>query len=50
MQLQMEKLTPPTDGHNTTGDINPAIHGFDGSSAFLLTKWSSDDVANNRAH
>ncbi|KZT29324.1 GMC oxidoreductase [Neolentinus lepideus HHB14362 ss-1] len=25
-----EKLTPPADGHNTTGQINPALHGTSG--------------------
>ena len=27
---QVEKLVPPPDGHDTTGEINPAIHGFNG--------------------
>ncbi|KAI0320623.1 alcohol oxidase [Amylostereum chailletii] len=28
--LGMEKLVPPADHHNTTGEINPAIHGKSG--------------------
>jgi hypothetical protein len=27
---QVEKLVPPPDGHNTTGEIDPAIHGTKG--------------------
>ena len=27
---QVESLVPPPDGHNTTGEINPAIHGLNG--------------------
>ncbi|TFK73870.1 alcohol oxidase [Pluteus cervinus] len=27
---QSEKLTPPADGHDTTGEIIPSYHGFDG--------------------
>lgn len=34
----MEKLTPPTDGHNTTGNINPSIHGFDGAYGWHSVK------------
>ncbi|SJL13090.1 uncharacterized protein ARMOST_16527 [Armillaria ostoyae] len=30
----LERLTPPADGHNTTGQFIPEAHGFDGS---LLT-------------
>ena len=28
---QVEKLVPPPDRHDTTGEINPAIHGLNGS-------------------
>ncbi|KAK0229986.1 aryl-alcohol oxidase-like protein [Armillaria nabsnona] len=31
---KLERLTPPADGHNTTGQFIPEAHGFDGS---LLT-------------
>src|SRR5271170_5712758 len=27
---QVEDLVPPSDGHDTTGEINPAIHGLNG--------------------
>ncbi|KAH9063572.1 aryl-alcohol-oxidase from pleurotus Eryingii, partial [Lactarius vividus] len=28
--VEVEDLVPPPDGHNTTGEINPAIHGLHG--------------------
>ncbi|KAF8259334.1 alcohol oxidase [Lactarius quietus] len=28
--IEVESLVPPSDGHNTTGEINPAIHGSNG--------------------
>ena len=27
---QVEALVPPPDGHNTTGEIDPSIHGLSG--------------------
>ncbi|KAJ7928449.1 aryl-alcohol oxidase precursor [Mycena leptocephala] len=32
-----EHWTPPTDGHNTTGQFNPAVHGFHGMNAVSLS-------------
>ncbi|KDR77806.1 hypothetical protein GALMADRAFT_245913 [Galerina marginata CBS 339.88] len=31
-----EKFTPPSDGHNTTGEFNPSVHGFDGFHSVSL--------------
>ena len=25
--LNLDKVTPPADGHDTTGQIDPAVHG-----------------------
>ena len=25
--LKVDRITPPADGHNTTGEIDPAVHG-----------------------
>ncbi|KAF8888805.1 alcohol oxidase [Infundibulicybe gibba] len=32
-----EKFTPPVDGHNTTGQFNPEIHGFNGINSVTLS-------------
>ncbi|KAF8888875.1 alcohol oxidase [Infundibulicybe gibba] len=32
-----EKFTPPQDGHNITGQFNPAVHGFNGISSVTLS-------------
>lgn len=29
--IQMERLTQPTDGRNITGEVNPLIHGHHGN-------------------
>ncbi|KAI0629318.1 alcohol oxidase [Trametes polyzona] len=29
--LRIERLVPPTDGHDTTGEIDPSIHGHNGA-------------------
>ncbi|KAK0481456.1 aryl-alcohol oxidase-like protein [Armillaria novae-zelandiae] len=34
--LQNEKWVPPADGHNTTGQYDPAIHSLDGMNAVSL--------------
>jgi len=31
-----EKFTPPSDRHNTTGEFNPAVHGFNGFNSVSL--------------
>lgn len=31
-----ERFTPPTDRHNTTGQFNPAVHGFSGLNSVSL--------------
>ena len=28
--VQLETFTPPRDGHNTTGQFDPSVHGFSG--------------------
>ncbi len=33
---QNEKFTPPADGHNTTGEYNPAFHSEDGVNGVSL--------------
>lgn len=32
-----ERWTAPADGHNTTGQYNPTVHGFDGVNAVSLS-------------
>ncbi|EJD00214.1 alcohol oxidase [Fomitiporia mediterranea MF3/22] len=34
---KLEKLVPPTDHHNTTGEIDPCIHGHEGPVRISLT-------------
>ncbi|KAF8888873.1 alcohol oxidase [Infundibulicybe gibba] len=36
-----EKFTPPQDGHNITGQFNPAIHGFNGINSVTLAGFPS---------
>ncbi|KDR77821.1 hypothetical protein GALMADRAFT_245927 [Galerina marginata CBS 339.88] len=31
-----EKFTPPSDRHNTTGEFNPSVHGFNGFNSVSL--------------
>ena len=40
---QVENLVPPPDGHNTTGEINPAIHGLNGPVAISVQDTTSID-------
>jgi choline dehydrogenase-like flavoprotein len=44
-----EKWTPPNDNHNTTGQFNPDVHGFDGLLHVSLHGYPSgiDDMAIN---
>ena len=35
--LQMEKLVPPTDGRDITGEVDPSVHGHKGITAWDLT-------------
>ncbi|KAL0577830.1 hypothetical protein V5O48_004158 [Marasmius crinis-equi] len=60
--LRNEKLTPPTDAHDTTGQYDPAVHGFKGINSDSLpgfatpidrrviqvTKEDSDEFPYNR--
>ncbi|KAJ7075178.1 GMC oxidoreductase-domain-containing protein [Mycena belliarum] len=39
--LKNECFTPPSDHHNTTGQFNPAIHGFDGINSVSLPGFPS---------
>ncbi|KAL0568661.1 hypothetical protein V5O48_013324 [Marasmius crinis-equi] len=32
-----ERFTPPSDGHNTTGEFDPAVHGFHGVNSVSLS-------------
>lgn len=34
---QHEKYTPPADGHNTLGQFNPLVHGYNGLTMTSLT-------------
>ncbi|KAF7362799.1 Choline dehydrogenase, mitochondrial [Mycena venus] len=36
-----ERVVPPADHHNTTGQFNPAVHGFDGINAVSLAGFPS---------
>ncbi|KAJ7121675.1 aryl-alcohol-oxidase from pleurotus Eryingii [Mycena epipterygia] len=36
-----ERWTPPSDHHNTTGQFNPAVHGFNGINAVSLNGFPS---------
>ncbi|KAF9559579.1 aryl-alcohol oxidase-like protein [Agrocybe pediades] len=40
--LKTEKHLPPADGHNTTGQFNPAVHGFNGHLLTTLPGFPSD--------
>lgn len=31
-----EKFTPPSDRHNTSGQFDPSLHGFDGHNSVSL--------------
>ncbi|KDR77799.1 hypothetical protein GALMADRAFT_155550 [Galerina marginata CBS 339.88] len=33
---KIEKFTPPSDRHNTTGEFNPSVHGFNGFNSVSL--------------
>jgi len=39
--LQNEKWTQPTNGHNTTGQFNPVVHGSRGINAVSLNGFAS---------
>ncbi|KAF9266699.1 pyranose dehydrogenase [Marasmius fiardii PR-910] len=32
-----ERFTPPVDGHDTTGEFDPSVHGFDGINSVTLS-------------
>lgn len=34
--LKHERFTPPVDNHNTTGQMDPSIHGYNGMTAVTL--------------
>ncbi|KAJ7680733.1 aryl-alcohol oxidase [Mycena polygramma] len=36
-----ERFSPPSDHHNTTGQFNPAVHGFDGINSVSLAGFPS---------
>ncbi|KAJ7680727.1 aryl-alcohol oxidase [Mycena polygramma] len=36
-----ERFSPPSDHHNTTGQFNPAVHGFDGINTVSLAGFPS---------
>ncbi|KAJ7739057.1 aryl-alcohol oxidase-like protein [Mycena maculata] len=36
-----ERFTPPADHHNTSGQFNPAVHGFDGINSVTLSGFPS---------
>ncbi|KAJ7451793.1 aryl-alcohol oxidase [Mycena galericulata] len=36
-----ERFTPPADHHNTSGQFNPAVHGFDGINSVTLPGFPS---------
>lgn len=36
-RLQNERWTPPADNHDTTGQFNPEVHGFNGINAVSLS-------------
>ncbi|KAJ7497714.1 aryl-alcohol-oxidase from pleurotus Eryingii [Mycena latifolia] len=36
-----ERFSPPSDNHNTTGQFNPAVHGFNGINAVSLAGFPS---------
>lgn len=38
---QNERWTPPSDHHNTAGQFNPAVHGFNGINAVSLNGFPS---------
>ena len=40
---QVETLVPPADGHDTTGEINPAIHGSNGPVEISVMETTSID-------
>jgi len=35
--IQNERFTPPVDGHDTTGEFDPAVHGFNGINSVTLS-------------
>jgi hypothetical protein len=41
MNLQSERFSPPADHHNTTGQFNPAVHGFRGINSVSLAGFPS---------
>ncbi|KAJ7116949.1 hypothetical protein C8R44DRAFT_791684 [Mycena epipterygia] len=38
---KQERFTPPSDGHNTTGQFNPAVHSFTGINTVSLNGFPS---------
>ncbi|KAJ7773871.1 aryl-alcohol oxidase-like protein [Mycena metata] len=40
-QRKNERFSPPVDGHNTTGQFNPAVHGFHGINTVSLAGFPS---------
>jgi hypothetical protein len=36
LEMQNERFTQPSDHHNTTGQFNPAVHGFNGINTVSL--------------
>ncbi|KAJ7041525.1 alcohol oxidase [Mycena alexandri] len=40
-QRKNERFSPPVDGHNTTGQFNPEVHGFDGINTVSLAGFPS---------
>ncbi|KZT38918.1 alcohol oxidase [Sistotremastrum suecicum HHB10207 ss-3] len=39
---KLERLTPPADHHNTTGEFNPAVHGFNGPLSVSLAGFQTE--------
>ena len=35
--IQNERFTPPADGHDTTGEFDPAVHGFNGINSVSMS-------------
>ena len=42
---QLETFTPPRDGHNTTGQFDPSVHGFSGPLLVALAGFPVDTDA-----
>ncbi|KAG2004659.1 aryl-alcohol oxidase [Coprinopsis cinerea AmutBmut pab1-1] len=37
--LKIERLVPPVDGHDTTGQVDPSLHGTDGNLKISVSGW-----------